>query len=89
MPGRADQPALLDDDQPIAPLHTAALRYATTRDERMALTKAESALKGEILALMTQHEQTHYACGGVDIRLVVEEATVTVRVTPAADADPV
>ena len=87
---RVQQEPLLDvDDEPIAPLHTAATRYAALRDRRMALTKAESALKGEILALMTQHEQTHYACGGVDIRLVVEEATVKVRVTPAADADPV
>ncbi len=89
MPGRADQPALLDDDQPIAPLHTAALRYATTRDQRMALSKAESALKGEILQLMKQHEQTHYACNGVYIQLVVEDETVKVRVTPAADTDPV
>jgi len=71
-------------DRRIEELHTAALLYASKRDERMALGRVEAQLKDELQALMHKHEKESYIFEGVEVRLVKEEETVKVKVKESA-----
>jgi hypothetical protein len=68
------------DDPKIEELESLAEGYAEVRDERMELNKSEVDLKDKLLAAMKKHRKEHYHHNGIDIKVVVEEETVKVRV---------
>jgi hypothetical protein len=67
-------------DAAIEGLEKAALEYAEIRDERQELTRSEVSLKEKLLKLMKKHSKTNYVHGGIEIRIVMEEETVKVRI---------
>jgi hypothetical protein len=67
-------------DAAIEALEKAALEYAEIRDERQELTRSEVDLKEKLLKLMKKHSKTNYVHGGIEIRIVMEEETVKVRI---------
>lgn len=66
----------------IAVLENAALKYAEVRDERMDLTKQETAAKQRVKQLMHAQKIDHYARANIEISLepVREDEKVIVRV---------
>ena len=53
----------------IPALERAGVAYAEIRDERMALTARETALKRDVRTLMQQHQRTTYVSATVEITL--------------------
>jgi hypothetical protein len=68
------------DDPKIEELESFAEAYADVRDQRMELNTSEVDLKNKLLAAMKKHRKDHYHHNGIDIKVVVEEETVKVRV---------
>lgn len=68
------------DDPKIEELESLAEGYAGVRDERMVLNTQEVDLKGRLLAAMKKYKKQTYHHNGIDIKVVVEEETVKVRV---------
>lgn len=73
LPG-TDDPALKD-------LESKAEQYVEIRDERMELTKKESALQDDLLALMKKYKKTEYRRDGIEIRIVPIDEKVKVKIT--------
>lgn len=84
-PRSQDLPGM--DDRALGDLEQIALDYADVRDDRMALTKSESELKQQAIALLKKHHKTHYRRGGIELTLVPGEDTLRVRVKRDDDAD--
>lgn len=80
-PRQADLPGT--EDRAIKALEDKAHEYVNVRDERMALSKDESELKGALLALMKKHGKTEYKRDGITITIVPEAETVKVKVSAA------
>ncbi len=55
--------------------------YAKIRDKRMDLGKREVELKHDLLSAMKKHKKKEYIFDGIEIRVVMEEETVKVKVT--------
>ena len=77
-PLQGDLPGM--EDAKIAELESLAERYAEIRDKRIALNKAEVALKDQLIVAMHENEKEVYRRDGIEILLVAEEETVKVRV---------
>jgi len=75
---QADLPGM--EDKHLADLEDAARNYAAVRDSRMALTKQEVDLKDSLLVLMHKHKKQTYKCDDVEIKVVVTEEKVKVRI---------
>jgi len=71
----------------IAPLEAAAAAYADLRDRRMALSREETTLKADTLALMKQLHREVYQRDGIEIRIVAGEDDVKVKVKKPVDDD--
>jgi len=78
------EPDLPGIDREIKPLEVLAAAYAQIRDQRIALTEQEVALKREALALMHKLKKTRYHRDGVDIELVPGQEDVKVKVAKKA-----
>jgi hypothetical protein len=83
-PRSQDLPGM--EDRNLADLEEVAIEYAQLRDERMALTKQEVALKARTLALMQKYSRTTYRREGLEIERVTPDETVKVRVLKAGYA---
>jgi hypothetical protein len=68
------------DDPKIEELESLAEAYADVRDERMELNASEVDLKNKLLASMKKFKKEHYHHNGIDIKVVVEEEIVKVKV---------
>ena len=73
------------EDSEIEELEDAAREYANVRDDRMNLTREESSMKEQLLALMKKHKKEKYLHDGVEVKLVHEEETVKVRIIKDKD----
>ena len=89
-PGTEPQGELIVDEQQSLPgmedaaiddLENAARSYASVRDRRMALTEQQVDAKNVVLAKMKEAGKTAYRRDGIEIRVVMSEETVKVRVT--------
>jgi hypothetical protein len=69
------------EDRKLADLVDSAEEYAKIRDKRQDLTKREVELKSDLLALMHKYKKKEYVFDGIEIRVVLEEETVKVKVT--------
>jgi len=84
--GRAGQSEISGTREIDESVEAKAIDYATTRDERMALTKAEKTKQIELLELMDAKKLKVYPMG--DGRTVILEETVTRKakvVSPKGD----
>ena len=77
-PRQARLPEMQDPE--IEELEAAAEEYASIRDQRMALNEEEHELKMNLLNLMHQHNKKKYIHEGVEIRVVVSDETVKVKI---------
>jgi len=68
------------EDPQIEELEAGAESYAVVRDRRMELTKQETGLKTELLGMMKKHGKTSYVHDGYDIKVVVENEKLKVRI---------
>ena len=68
------------EDKHLEDLEDLARDYAGVRDERMALNRTESDLKGKLLDLMKKHGKKMYRVEEMEIRVVVTEEKVKVRI---------
>jgi hypothetical protein len=68
------------EDKHLEDLENMARDYAGVRDERMALNRTESDLKEKLLALMKKHDKKMYRVEEMEIRVVVTEEKVKVRI---------
>lgn len=68
------------EDHAIKPLDDVAAQYADIRDQRMVLTKDESALKEQTRKLMAKYSKTIYRHNGIEIRIVAGEDDVKVKI---------
>jgi len=68
------------EDAVIDELEDAAREYANVRDERMELTKSETAEKEKLLGLMKKHDKKIYRHEDIEIKVVPEGETVKVRI---------
>jgi hypothetical protein len=68
------------EDPQIEELEGSAENYADIRDQRMELTKEETAAKDELLGLMKKHGKTSYVHDGYDIKVIVESEKLKVRI---------
>src|SRR5262245_17900012 len=75
------------ENRALEDLRAAALEYADIRDQRQALTAQEVALKAKVLGLMKAHKRSVYEYEGIEIRIVVEEETVKVKIDREALGD--
>lgn len=66
-------------------LNRAAIEYAEIRDRRMEMTNEEVEAKAKVLNLMKKHDLSTYAYGRINVRLVVGEDTVKVKIKPDAE----
>ena len=81
VPARPKQPSLPEmDDRSFQDLDNKAHEYAEVRDERMALTEREVALRGELLELMHKHKKQDYVYQEVEIHVVKEDEKVRVKI---------
>lgn len=64
----------------IEELESVAREYADTRDQRMALNQEESDLKEDLLKLMKKHEKKVYRVEELEIKVVMTEETVKVKI---------
>lgn len=78
LPRTASLPGL--EDHAIKPLDDVAAQYADIRDQRMVLTKDESALKEQTRKLMAKYSKTIYRHNGIEIRIVAGEDDVKVKI---------
>ena len=73
------------EDPEIEELESAAEEYADVRDRRMALTKEEVRLQGELLTTMKKYDKTSYVHDGYDLKLVAEKEKVKVKIAKDKD----
>lgn len=67
------------EDRSIPELVDKAKQYVDVRNDRQDLTRRESELKQDLLGLMHRHKKTEYIHDGVEIKIVVEEETIKVK----------
>lgn len=84
---QSDLPGIESSARKIAEIHDIAEQYADARDERQALTQKEVELKGELLKAMKRHKKTEYSFGDVEVRIVVEEESIKVRIRKHSEED--
>lgn len=75
---QADLPGM--EDRKISDLVEKAEEYVKVRDKRQDLTRRESELKADLLTLMKKYKKREYVYEGIEIRIVVEEETIKVRI---------
>jgi hypothetical protein len=68
------------ENKEIKELQNAAIDYAEIRDERIELNQRESKLKQKVLNFMHIHKLTIYKYEDVEVRVVIEEETVKVKI---------
>jgi hypothetical protein len=73
------------EDSALEDLESAARTYAKIRDRRMALNQDEAELKDKLLSQMKHHGKTTYKHDGVEIKIVVTEEKVRVKITEDED----
>src|SRR5215813_13445957 len=71
----------------LKPLENVATEYAEIRDERIALTEREVALKREALNLMRKYNKTVYRSNGVEIVVVPGEDSVRLKLAKGSHDD--
>lgn len=64
----------------IPALEAAGVEYAAIRDERMALTERETALKSQVRTLMKKYQRTTYVSAAVEITLEPPDGEDKVKV---------
>ena len=75
------------DEPKVAKLESLAHDYADVRDQRIALSVNEGALKSDIMAEMKRLKKEHYKRDGVEITLVHEKENVKVKIKPSSEED--
>jgi hypothetical protein len=68
------------DEPEIKDLEEKAHEYLKIRNKRQDLTRREVELKTDLLGLMKKHKKKEYVRDGIEIRVVVEEETVKVKI---------
>jgi hypothetical protein len=68
------------EDHHLDDIEEMARDYADTRDKRMALNREESQLKEDLLALMKKYKKTVYRVEEMEIKIVVTEEKIKVRI---------
>jgi hypothetical protein len=86
-PKQQDLPGM--EDRALKPLENLAEQYADVRDSRMELTRQETQLAADLLAMMKKYEKTEYHHGEVHIWVKVTEEKVKVKIgeVPAKATD--
>ncbi len=85
-PKNQDLPGM--ESRTIKALEDVGAAYADIRDQRMALTKEEAALKASALKLMIKHDKTIYRSASVLIRRIPGEEDLKVRILKPEDSKP-
>lgn len=86
-PKQQDLPGM--EDRALKPLENLAEQYADVRDQRMELTRQESQMSADLLALMHKYEKTEYHHGEVHIwvKVIDEKVRVKIGEIPAKATD--
>lgn len=73
------------EDPKIEELEAAAEEYVDIRDQRMALTPEEHRLQTELLGLMHKHNRVSYVHAGCEIKVIVTDEKVRVKIAKRED----
>lgn len=73
------------EDMGIKELEKLAEQYADVRDQRMVLTKRESQMNADLLALMKKHDKTEYHCDEVHCWVKSKDERVRVKLGEIED----
>ena len=76
-PKQQDLPGM--EDRALEPLENLAEKYVDVRDQRMELTRRESQMSADLLAMMHKYEKVEYHHGEVHIWVKVTEEKVRVK----------
>lgn len=82
-----DQPLPGMEDARIGELEAVAESYADIRDRRMELTQEEAELKATAIKVLHKYNKLIYKRNGIEIRLVVGDEGVKVKVRKESDED--
>lgn len=86
-PKQQDLPGM--EDRALKPLENLAEQYADVRDQRMELTRQETQMSSDLLAMMKKYEKLEYHHGEVHIwvKTIEEKVKVKIGEIPAKATD--